>query len=99
MPVLLDTLGASIFLIETLLYWKSFAMYETQRTKSIATTAILCPIAILAVLLRFLARSRTRANYAADDWLAVVTLMSLLVWFALYVWCMYCTCTRASLSP
>lgn len=66
-------------------------MFETDRTRSIATAAVLCPIATFAVLLRFLARSRTSAKYAADDWLAVATLISLLVWFALGRWCMYST--------
>jgi nitrate reductase gamma subunit len=51
----------------------------------ITLVVIACLLSLVALLLRFYARSKTKAKYAADDWLAVVALVTLYVWFAVYL--------------
>lgn len=41
---------------------------------------------LLAVILRFVARSQTKAKLALDDWLAVASLLSYYAWIVIMIW-------------
>lgn len=64
-------------------------MYDATPNRVIALTSISCSLSFLALLLRFYARSKTKAKYATDDWLAVVALILLYAWFGVYLYCKY----------
>ena len=50
--------------------------------------AVLGSFSLLSVVLRFIARSRTKARYGADDWWAITGLVTLLAWMGVVVWSM-----------
>ena len=55
--------------------------YNANQAPSIIQCVILGSVTTTAVILRFLARSRTKANYGPDDWFALIAL--LLYWVIL----------------
>ena len=60
--------------------------YTARNADNIILTVVFGVFSLLAVVLRFLARSRTQAPYAADDWLIVGSLLTFFVWTGLFVW-------------
>lgn len=61
--------------------------YNAHHARFIISASILCPLCVLAVYLRFLARMRTKAHYGADDWLAVLSLVLFFAFTAARLWC------------
>lgn len=57
---------------------------ETRPKFNLALTLVV--ISSIAVLLRFLARARTKAKYAADDWWILVALLLYYVYFGVGIW-------------
>lgn len=51
-------------------------------------TGVLGSFSLLSVILRFVARSRTKARYGPDDWWAITSLVTLLAWMGVVVWSM-----------
>lgn len=47
---------------------------------------VLGSFSLLAVILRFVARSRTKARYGPDDWWAIASLVTLLAWMGVVIW-------------
>ena len=62
--------------------------YSARLRDTIAIVATLGPLALIAVVLRFVARSLTRARYGADDWLVVISLLSAYAYMAVSFWSM-----------
>jgi hypothetical protein len=67
---------------------KAFVMvqYNAHSSGIIALIVIFGSLSILAVILRFVARSRTKAKYGADDWFAVASLISVLAYMGIMIW-------------
>ncbi len=60
-----------------------------DRSADVNTLAgVLGSFSLLAVVLRFVARSRTKARYGPDDWWAVTSLVTLLAWMGVVIWSM-----------
>jgi len=60
--------------------------YNEHRHHFILTASICIPIASVAIILRFIARYNRRQNYFAEEWFAVASLITFLVYNAL---CLY----------
>lgn len=62
------------------------AKYNTHSANTIALTVVFGAASVLAVILRFVARSRTKAHYAADDWFALAGMITLLIWMGVLIY-------------
>lgn len=62
------------------------AKYNAYSPHTIALTIIFGAASVLAVALRFVARSKTKARYAADDWLALAGVITLLSWMGVLIY-------------
>lgn len=62
--------------------------YNDRSSTVITLAAVLGSLSLSAVILRFIARSRTKVQYAADDWLALSSLITLLAWMGVVIWSM-----------
>ena len=62
------------------------ARYNAHASDAYAVNLTFAIASLLAVILRFVARSQTKAKIGLDDWLAVAALLSYLAWVALAIW-------------
>ena len=62
------------------------AKYDAHSPHTIALTVIFGAASVLAVVLRFVARSRTKAHYAADDWFALAGAITLVIWMGVLIY-------------
>lgn len=62
--------------------------YNTNSPRTIAMTVVFGAASVLAVVLRFVARSKNKAQFTADDWLALASAITFLIWIIPYVYCM-----------
>jgi hypothetical protein len=60
--------------------------YNAHSQDVIVLSAVFGSFALVSVILRLVARSKTKAKYGADDWLAVASLISLLGFIAILVY-------------
>ena len=49
--------------------------YDAADQTTVVLIGLLCPLTMICVLLRFLARRRTKASLWWDDWLAILSLL------------------------
>ena len=59
--------------------------YNANSPRAVILVAVFGSLAGICVILRFVARSRTKAHYGADDWYAVGSLFTLYGWMALLI--------------
>lgn len=60
--------------------------YNAFAGTSVALSALFMPLALTAVVLRMVARSRTKAQFGLDDLLAFITLVVYFVFCAMILW-------------
>ena len=65
------------------------ARYNAFAGTTIALAAVFLPLALLAVVLRIVARRRTKANVGLDDLLAILTLVVYTCFSAMVLWGTY----------
>lgn len=59
--------------------------YNANGPRAVILVATFGSLAGISVILRFVARSRTKAHYGADDWYAVGSLFTLYCWMAILI--------------
>ena len=64
----------------------SSGRYNAHDTTTVVLTSIFCPLALLAIILRFTARIKTGAKLWWDDATAVLTLILYYVFCAINIW-------------
>ena len=62
------------------------ARYNAFAGNTIALAAVFLLLALTAIILRIIARSRTKANVGLDDFLAVFTLVVYICFSAMCLW-------------
>ena len=70
------------------------AHYKVNQSHIVTLIATLAPLTLIAVVLRFVARWLTRARYGAEDWLAIISLLSVYAYMVVLLWGM-----RGSVTP
>ena len=65
-------------------------VYDEHRSGTITVAAACIPIAIIAIILRFLARYTKRQNYYAEEWLAVGSLSAFLAYAGISIYGKLC---------
>ena len=65
--------------------------YNAHALSAIIPSAILGSISLVAVILRFIARRKTKARFATDDWLAVISLLFPYIYMGMAIYSMYCS--------
>jgi integral membrane sensor domain MASE1 len=68
------------------LLFGSMAQYNAHIKPYVVLVTVFGALAITAVVLRFVARSRTKAHYGADDWFALVALAGFLAFSGVIIW-------------
>ena len=63
--------------------------YNDRSASVIVWASVLSFFSILAIILRLVARSRTKVQYAPDDWWSIVSLITLLIWEGVVIWSMF----------
>lgn len=62
------------------------ARYNAFAGTTVALAAVFIPLALISIVLRIIARSRTKANLGLDDLLAVFTLVIYICYSAMVLW-------------
>ena len=63
------------------------ARYNAFAGPTVTLASVFIPLALIFIVLRIIARSRTKANVGLDDLLAVFTLVIYICYSAMCLWC------------